>query len=541
MTNKSIEPFMLEISKSGQETISVPNIDGTGRKYLHSKHDPLKEAARFYAKNSVPDKSKLIILLGIGAGYYLRKGMELFPDRIWVVVEPDLAFHSWLRHNIDMSDILNNHSIYLIKGRNRAEWLDILDLVLTVENIPNIHIVKTPCIIDEKNCVEFIKTLQDAISFRKKNFTMYSLYAKTWIKQFFLNFPFIAQTNNIKCLIKNKKPYPAIAIGAGPSLRGFLPFLKDIKDNIYILSSDTAVPILLKEGIKPHIVISLDPRKDTSIHFERASVDSLTSVLTPEMYPSVFSLPWKNKVLINSYLPTSRWVNDNIFNLPEFRMGGNVISTILDVAGYMNMSPIYLIGVDFCFDDEMTHSDGTAYQYNTLKYLSKFLSFETLNSNRKRNETIYINIDKERVPTSDIYFQYAQWLLYEIENHPREYYRLHHRTLLRDKIPYFPPARLIKTYKKNVPELKFTKPKYKTTDMRKILLELKKDFNNSINNSLVNTNEWVSMPLAMNILEYHSIKNNPDKEKEYNESLTQSLLEWTKELMELIDNAVRNL
>ena len=70
----------------------------------------------------------------------------------------------------------------------------------------------------------------------------------------------------VKDLIKNienenKEGYPAFIVSAGPSLDKNIDMLKEVKGRGMIMAVDTAIKPLLKKGIVPDIVASVDPHK----------------------------------------------------------------------------------------------------------------------------------------------------------------------------------------------------------------------------------------------------------------------------------------
>ncbi|MDD4891873.1 MAG: hypothetical protein PHU85_18285, partial [Phycisphaerae bacterium] len=79
-----------EASRSGQPTARVSGHDGIAR-YLHSRYDPLREAAALVDANLRKD-ALCYVLFGGGLGYVAVDLLNRLPDEAAVVVvEPDLA------------------------------------------------------------------------------------------------------------------------------------------------------------------------------------------------------------------------------------------------------------------------------------------------------------------------------------------------------------------------------------------------------------------------------------------------------------------
>ena len=160
--------FNLESVKDGIYTISIRENDKY--KYLHSRRDPLRETERFFSKHPIYEKTKLVFLLGIGAGHYIHYILKNHPQVKIIAVEPDYDFCEWIKTYSEKIHISERKNLSFIYGKSRENWLDILDVSLTIETITRLQVINTPCVIDEKGTVEFVKTLNDSIEFRKKNF-----------------------------------------------------------------------------------------------------------------------------------------------------------------------------------------------------------------------------------------------------------------------------------------------------------------------------------------------------------------------------------
>ena len=79
---------------------------------------------------------------------------------------------------------------------------------------------------------------------------------------------------------------PVIIVGAGPSLKKNINELKRVGDRACILAMDTAYPILVEAGIKPHILASVDAGKPIEIFGDLSKLDIpllVTSNTRPEL------------------------------------------------------------------------------------------------------------------------------------------------------------------------------------------------------------------------------------------------------------------
>jgi hypothetical protein len=63
--------------------------------------------------------------------------------------------------------------------------------------------------------------------------------------------------------------YPGIIISAGPSLRRNVDLLKGLRDRALLVCVDTAYKVCSRRGIIPHIVMTLDARRQRQAFFRR--------------------------------------------------------------------------------------------------------------------------------------------------------------------------------------------------------------------------------------------------------------------------------
>ena len=73
---------------------------------------------------------------------------------------------------------------------------------------------------------------------------------------------------------EDNEEYPAFIVSAGPSLDKNIDELKNIKGRGVIMAVDTAIKPLLKKGIVPDIVASVDPHKPLEL-FEIEGVQNI--------------------------------------------------------------------------------------------------------------------------------------------------------------------------------------------------------------------------------------------------------------------------
>jgi hypothetical protein len=177
---------------------------------------------------------------------------------------------------------------------------------------------------------------------------------------------------------KSGPPLPpvkkAVICAAGPSLDLQLPRLREYsagkKRDGLIISVDTALPALLKNGIKPGAVVSIDCQHISYYHF----------MGLPSLPPDIpLFLDLASPPLLGSFAadlrffsgghPLARYVSRFWRPFPELdTSGGNVTHAALSLAEYLGAGEIELYGADFSYPLGICYARGT---YLNLRFAQK--------------------------------------------------------------------------------------------------------------------------------------------------------------------------
>ncbi|WP_069650361.1 motility associated factor glycosyltransferase family protein [Caloranaerobacter ferrireducens] len=330
--------------------------------HIHSKYRPLQEARR-WADTFKITKYSVIIMFGFGLGYYAKEIVkQMDKDNILLIVEPNVkVFKEAIRH-IDCSDILENKNVYLALGK---EYKNILWQIVTLNNVSKVIYKSIPnydklFLKDYKNFVEAIKEIM-YIRTAERNTVM--LFSKKWQFNLFKNLPYIFESNFVKDLFNMFEKKPAIIVSAGPSLNKNVHLLKKVKEKAVIICVDTALKVLLKENIKPDLVISVDGDILNYEKFKGINYDDIPLVYTIKVYPDILKDHKGEKILF--------LLRDEEFIVRLFKelhvdpgylsIGGSVATSAFSLAVQMGADPIIFIGQDLAYTGKKTHAEGTMY------------------------------------------------------------------------------------------------------------------------------------------------------------------------------------
>jgi hypothetical protein len=153
----------------------------------------------------------------------------------------------------------------------------------------------------------------------------------------------------------------ALIIASGPTLQTNLATLQaqlqTRRQDYLLISVDTALAFLLRHGIRPDIVVTIDD----AIHGSRLPADqsAQTTLVYYPTVPTAALLAWQGpRKAAYSRSPMYQALRQEI---PKgtLHSGGSVIHPAVDLAVQMGCQQVILLGTDFAFPGELTHSGWT--------------------------------------------------------------------------------------------------------------------------------------------------------------------------------------
>ncbi|AIS14265.1 motility accesory factor Maf-2 [Pseudomonas chlororaphis subsp. aurantiaca] len=146
-------------------------------------------------------------------------------------------------------------------------------------------------------------------------------------------------------------------IATGPSLERHFERLREIRAQArrpLFICVDTAYRPLLKQGIEPDIVVSIDHRI-SGLHLPPEKSAAITLVYLPMVDPQILAL-WQGPRYVGySASPIYTRMREQ---LPKAQLyvGGSVIHPAVDLAVKMGAEQVTLFGADFAFPMNKTHA-----------------------------------------------------------------------------------------------------------------------------------------------------------------------------------------
>lgn len=347
--------FTIENSRSGVPTAVL---EGS---YLHSRHNPVREASKLSRQIS---KADLIILGGFGLGYLCEELCVLHPDTIIVVTEPskELLYMAFTSRNLE-SIILNQNIYFLVD-----EDPDLINNFLIPQRIKKIEYI--PLLPRTNKKKEYFDSLEYTINtyLERMEINRRTLikFGKLWVKNQTKNLPYMGYKIDLASIFNKFNDIPGIIVSAGPSMELIIPYLKVLKERFLILSVDTALKSLIEEGIEPDFVMSIDSQYWNSLHLTGVKTKKSILIADSSVPPSIIQGFGNRVYFTQSSFPMGKYFESFREPFPKIASGGSVSTNLWDFAHKLGLSEVFFIGQDLGFPDNITHYKNSYFEKNML-------------------------------------------------------------------------------------------------------------------------------------------------------------------------------
>ncbi|GGI72204.1 hypothetical protein GCM10007978_07630 [Shewanella hanedai] len=245
-----------------------------------------------------------------------------------------LFIYSWEEFQNNFSSTSN--SIYILKNNFKHHR----SLAATSSHLPEYSILNT----------QVVKILEAEHLEQKRN--------SSQTKHFQQQFKNVSENMLPASLLTNKfTDKTCLVIAGGPSLDDNIDWIKNNRQNLFIIAVSRIAGKLAREGITPHIIVSVDPY-DFSFEVNRDMMALASDCLFVNSYHVSSRLlgQWQGKSLfMDCKYP---WQLENTHNINT--LAPTVTNSSVHLATKMGFSRIILTGVDLCFtDDGFTHTKGS--------------------------------------------------------------------------------------------------------------------------------------------------------------------------------------
>lgn len=379
----SVTPAALDwtASKAGPMTALRTDL-GDRPVALASKYDPTKEAAKLVEPVDHA-KTACVVILGFGLGYHIDEVIKkVGPRDLVIVYEPDLAQLRAVLEELDWTRWLGQNGL-ILAGPDVSKSM-LLGRIEQRSATPTLgtQLVTHPASRQRHGEAfnAFSQLVAETLAFCRTNVATALVNATRTVSNLTNNLAQYAAGPTIAELENAAKGYPAVCVGAGPSLVKNLDLLCDpeVRRNVVVIGVQTTLKPMLARGIRPDFVTALDYSSIcTRFYEDLPELPDVTLVVEPKCHPAIIeAYPGPVRVCPNSL--NDKLLGDLARPTPKIKPGTTVAHLSFYLAELLGCDPIIFIGQDLGFSDGLYYAPGTAVHKVWEPELGPFNTIETM-------------------------------------------------------------------------------------------------------------------------------------------------------------------
>ncbi|MCU0844396.1 MAG: DUF115 domain-containing protein [Spirochaetes bacterium] len=383
--------FIVNDTPSGSKTLVYT---GPPEIRIHSAYDPSHEAERAAASFN-GGRATAILVCGLGLGYHIAALRGRFPDRIVIALEKDPEVVRLARATCPTN--LEGAHIIVSPGEIPS-LLESFDIDTFRGKAVFFH---RPSYLLAKDFYDsMVADISRYFSSKLSDLLTRFEFEERWISNIFANLPRSFDAGRVADLFGKFSGFPGIIVSAGPSLRKNASTLGRLRGRALIISVDTALKVLLRHGVEPHIVMTIDAQKHSIKHFLGERPGGTVLLADMVSYPRIADV-YQGKIMFSTTAkyyngpdggvrreptPAMDWVERYIEPPGDIQSGGSVATSAFDLLLNLGCSPIVLVGQDLAYTGREIHSTGTHHNAEWLARTTRFLNLDGINQGviRKR-------------------------------------------------------------------------------------------------------------------------------------------------------------
>jgi hypothetical protein len=352
-----------DTARNGDPIVALQSDSGVSQ-WLYSRYNPVVEADRW--TQSVEPKvreAKDVLLFGFGFGYHAEAFLSAYPDKRVYIFEPDTDLFLCALECRNLKPVLKQKSIAVLGIGDDLTQIAMLEEVFNgiTGSLVTLVFPSYRSIFGEAVQVFERNVRQLAVATVSSLHTL-SHFGPDWVRNKILNMVHNLQTPSIQGMKGSCAGIPAVIVGSGPSLGMEMETLRQLKNRALIVAAGTSIQALLKHGVEPHLVVSMDPGEHNFRAFEPLDIDNVPLLYIPTIHSGILDKKCRYKMHAFFQLDTpTAYFMGLTGEDPIFVSTATVSGTAIQAAIYFGCSEIYLIGQDFSFPNDRFYADGVSH------------------------------------------------------------------------------------------------------------------------------------------------------------------------------------
>lgn len=312
------------------------------------------------------------IFCGLGNGMFIKELLKKTDSTVKILVyEPSLSIFIKVCESFDISTLISSERVTLIISdlfetpfkEYIYQFVDFRDLEkLIYQSYPNYDKLMYEKV---KECDNEIQLMYNTI---RATQGVMARYGNEYYYNSIANSAWMERSKSLVSLFeKIPKITPVFVIASGPSLDKNIKELLRAKGKSFIIAADSAVRALLKNGVIPDMLVTVDGNK-SSLHFAMSESKRIPMVCELTSNRGIVKENISEQFFINDLNPyVNEFLAERNILLPVFSSGGSVANTAFAIATSMGFKTIVLVGQDLAYTDDKTHSSQTVRGEENIK------------------------------------------------------------------------------------------------------------------------------------------------------------------------------
>jgi|GEM_PF-1953692 hypothetical protein len=304
-----------------------------------------------------------VMLIGFCSGHHISLLHRLADGNTYIwIVEPDLSLLKAAFHVSDFSSVILSPRILFAVGLSPEHAAKKLFTGVTSNRMRAQGIRMTYPPAAGRLYADYIRKMAISIEqatrgeeLKLRTVETQGLYI---LKNLAANLPRVLESAPVSNLWSSAAGVPALVVAPGPSLRDALPLIAAHRDAAILIAIDTALPILVKHGISPDLIVSLDFTELNARHFD--GVDAGIGILaaSPVIDPQITRRYAGRTYFFSHHAARLIHKLPSLTCLGELKAHSSTAHAAYHLARRMGCAPIVLIGNDLSFPGLRRYAPG---------------------------------------------------------------------------------------------------------------------------------------------------------------------------------------
>lgn len=327
---------------------------------MNSLCSPEEEAAIWADQFQMSNLEMVVVLFGLGDGIFYKelkkKGRD---DTVIVIFEPSPKMFHYQMEHMDIEEIVDAKNTALIVDKlNDKSLYGILSTVLTIYNYEYSLDITIPEYdkIFKQTYLQFKKYFLNIKNTLDGEYYTSVVLANLWTENSLHSLRYMKNCQFL-CQYKDQfaKEVPVIIVSAGPSLDYNIEKLKLAKGKSVIIATDTAMPQMVRHGIKPDFIATIDAKKSPT-HLADEMCQHIPYICTDMARIEIMENHKAQKIYYQFSLYLEKIIEDMEKEIIFLGSGTSVATVAFSACIAMGFKTIIFVGQDLAYRDGVSHA-----------------------------------------------------------------------------------------------------------------------------------------------------------------------------------------